>query len=306
MRCALASFVLLAVTAEAAETIRLEGHPRSVMGVAFTPDGRVVSCSGDGIRVWDPAIRKQMAHHAVDGLNALALTPDGKLAAVARRHRVLLVDLATGKTTATLEGHEKRVGRLVFSADGKRLASGGRGARVRLWSIPDGAPLHTFEGHTGDVLALAFRPDGKQLASGDSDGFVRYWDPASGQALSTLKAHDWFVGALAWSPDGRHLATVSKTSEARVFEAPDKQRFEWKGDTKLYAVAYSPDGAMLAAGGRQGWVQLIDPTSGKPGKRLEARYDAGNEGLVDIAWSRGGDWLASAHFDGHVRIWKVD
>ncbi len=299
--------LVLAGAAQAEETIRFEGHARTVTGVAFTPDGRVVSCSGDGIRVWDPATRKQVAHHAgADGLNALAVSPDGKLAAVARRHRVLLVDLATGKTTKKLEAHKKRLGILAFSADGKRLASAGRSGRVRLWSIPEGKLLHTLEGHTENVLALGFRPDNKQLASGDSGGVVRFWDVAGGTALHTLKAHKWFVGALAWSPDGKRLATVSKTRKTKVFEVPEKQLFEWDGGTKLYAVAYSPDGSKLASGGRQGWVQLLDPATGKPGQRLEPKYEDDNKGLVGIAWSHDGRWLASAHFDGRVRLWKVD
>ncbi len=301
-----AALALLAAPGAAEETIRLDGHTGSIVGVAFTPGGDLVSCGRDGLRVWDVGARKLKVHHPVERVASMSVSADGKLAAVGRRQEVLVLDLASGKLTQTLAGHGARVARVAFAPDGRSLASADADGVVRLWGLPGGAAGHVLKGHAANVLALAWRPDGGELASGDSDGVIHFWDPARGAAKDHFKAHDWFIGGLAWAPDGKRFATASKTWSTKVFERPERELFEWKGGTKLYAVAYSPDGKRLASGGRKGWVQLLDPTTGQPTQRLDAKYDDENEGLVDLAWSRDGRWVAAAHFDGHVRVWKVD
>src|SRR5437764_14900496 len=45
---------------------------------------------------------------------------------------------------------------LVFSPDGKLLASGGRNGVVRVWDAATGKELHTFTGHAETIRALAF------------------------------------------------------------------------------------------------------------------------------------------------------
>jgi WD40 repeat protein len=52
-----------------------------------------------------------------------------------------------------------------------------------------------------------FAPDGRFLASGHDDGTVQLWQVDRGSPLATLKAHQRRVEALAFSPDGGLLAT---------------------------------------------------------------------------------------------------
>ena len=73
----------------------------------------------------------------------------------------------------TLEGHSGSVSAVVFSPDGKLLASASWDDTVRLWDPATGASLQTLEGHLDSVSAVAFSPDGKLVASGSNDGTVR-------------------------------------------------------------------------------------------------------------------------------------
>ena len=68
--------------------------------------------------------------------------------------------------------------KVIFSPDGRRLATGDFMAQVRLWDVASGEELLTLKGHTSWVWALAFSPDGSRLYSGGRDQTVRVWETA--------------------------------------------------------------------------------------------------------------------------------
>jgi len=75
-----------------------------------------------------------------------------------------------------LEGHTDRVNAIVFSADGRTLASGSNDHAVKLWDVAGGKAIRTLQGHTDLVSSVAFSPDGRILASGSRDRTLRLWN----------------------------------------------------------------------------------------------------------------------------------
>ena len=106
---------------------------------------------------------------------------------------------------------ESAIMNLVYSADGKLLATATRDNQIQLWDVetmnPQGGPLI---GHKDSVLAVAFSPDGKLLVSGSVDGTVNVWDLSTVRPKAApLTGHnDWVVG-VDFTPDGRHFASSS-------------------------------------------------------------------------------------------------
>ena len=130
----------------------------------------------------------------------------------------------------TLRGHNVSIARLVFSADGKRLASSvdspdgerlasaGRGNVFRLWDAATGREIQTLKGQIQATSGVAFSPDGKRLAGAGPDLSVKIWDTATSEAILVLKGHNAAVTRVAFSADGYRLVSCGG-EEVKVWDA---------------------------------------------------------------------------------------
>src|SRR5579884_2432377 len=110
---------------------------------------------------------------------------------------------------------------VVWSSDGKLLASAGWDSPLRLWDAATGKQIRRFAGHKRDKV-LAWSPDGKTLASAwdDEDSTIYLSDVATGKEIRRLDGrHDDGVHALAWSADGRWLASGGDDNLIRLWSA---------------------------------------------------------------------------------------
>ena len=95
---------------------------------------------------------------------------------------------------------------VAFSADGTTIATGDSGGTAYLWNLA--GQTHTVISEPGTVWAVAFSKNGT-LAVGDADGSTYLRAAATGDNMATLTdpaSGSQGVGAVAFSPDGRLLA----------------------------------------------------------------------------------------------------
>ncbi|KAK6503773.1 hypothetical protein TWF481_008779 [Arthrobotrys musiformis] len=218
-----------------------------------------------------------------------------------------------------LEGHDGEVLRVVFSPDGKQLASCGRESKIRFWSVETGEQIKTLEDiDCSAIYGIAFSPSGKYLAS-SSRFMVKLWDVVLGQHLKSFRGHDLFVMDIAFSPDGKWLTSASEDNEIRLWdtdmvigrgavgggqqvgatEHEIEAAMVLQGhEDSVLAIAYSRDG-ILASGSDDGTVRLWDPTTGKQTQLFEWRT-----GVVKaVAFSPDGKQIASVASVGGGEVW---
>ena len=199
--------------------------------------------------------------------------------------------MATGETLIILTGHTWHVESVVFSPDGKTLASNSTDG-IRLWDTNTGETRHTLTGHTGS--SVVFSPDGKTLASGSgfsgypindelgwfSDYTIRLWDTNTGETRHTLTGHTHDVSSVAFSPDGTTLASGS-WKEVRLWDTNTGDTLNTlTGHTAwVESVVFSPDGTTLASGSDDGTVLLW---SLAPSLREIVSSDINGDGVVNI------------------------
>jgi WD40 repeat protein len=196
----------------------LRGHTWWVGGVAWSPDGTKLISGGQNVILWDAGTGEKLAAVKTYPVDTLAWSSDGIKFAGAQGPTVWVWNIETSKLLQTLNGYGGIVGSIVWSPDGKKIASCETDNRVRLWNPDTGEELHTLlhpkskYAGMGIGCSVAFSPDGRRLASsGWQDNRVIIWDIETGKQLDMLTL-EGEGKSVAWSPDGKTLAVATNTS----------------------------------------------------------------------------------------------
>src|SRR5205814_4775103 len=132
--------------------------------------------------------------------------------------------LATADGKPAKAAHLSIVDSLVYSPDGKYLASGAF-QEVKVWDAQTGLLRFKLTGFADRVVALAFSADGKLLATGGGapteDGELRVLEVPTGKVVADIKGgHSDTVFGVSFSPDGKLLASCGADKFVKVFEIP--------------------------------------------------------------------------------------
>jgi len=290
------------------ESGQLNRHEHSVLAVSFLPNKKTLaSLSRERICLWNWADKSYSSEFKLDAHRfcSMAISVDGRfLAGFTTDGTIVIWNLTTGKLLHPIEGHRSAVHAVAFSPDGATLASAAGAESVILWDFAGRKVRSTLKNTTAE--RLAFFPPRKghpdRLLVAGPKRTPEIWDVSTGDSkrLQSLKGSDLTFYARL-SPDGKHLAAFLRPPNNSKDDVPmmylwdvdkgDVVRTIGKTNAKEYyrshcAIAFSPDGKLLATGGVNLPIQVMTVADGK----LVREIDNSSRGL---AFSPDGKTLAS-------------
>jgi WD40 repeat protein len=247
--------------ASASETFTSEELNGSVYALDISPDDAFFITGDDrgNLQAWELSGAARWTVELPDGIDDLAIKPDGSVVAVASSDEsVRIFDAASGAEQLVVWGHTHDSGGATINPDNSLIVAGYNDDLARMWDVATGAEVWVNEGYgitDSNQLSVSFSPDGTVIASDEGFG-VYLRDVASGDELAYLDTQS-LSETFAFSPDSQLIAVGDWDGILQVYNVADGALlFETKAHNGiLSSISFSADGSLIVTAADDGAVR---------------------------------------------------
>lgn len=283
---------------------------RSPHSISLNPSGTCLAASDQfGASIINLVYRQDFVRYLEYESEPLIVrwSPDGTLIAGSQKSRVVhLWDPKSGerKGVIRVEDAAEVVSFLAWSPDSRYLLTLGNGQEAYIWDVAAKQVRSVIEAGAVHFVSAAWSPDGRTLALGTDEGGLFFAELTNGVLIKLsegLTESQNTMTSVAWSAEGTQLAYTEGT-DIRIFDVEagfPTQRLPGNQKQAL-AIAWSPDGTMIAAGYAQADFIVWQAAQAKP--LFEENEFAGD--VTGLEWTPDGAIILTAG-GGGIKYWGV-
>lgn len=203
----------------------------------------------------------------------------------------------------TYVGHDLKGEAIIqvhYSQDGNYLLSTATEGLAKLWTR-DGELVREFAGTpVAMIFNGAFSSDGKEIITAGYNGIARIWD-VQGNILGEIKGHTSAVTDVVFVDKDKTIVTSSDDGTIRGWSEVKTSLFTSSYPGVTRNMDFNSQVNLIAATQDIGDITLLKPT-GEVVRTIKT-----NQGrLNDVSFSKDGQLLVSAGFDGTSRVFNLE
>lgn len=285
--------------------------PKYVLCMTFTELGELLTGDSNGnIMVWQRGSNKvcRTVVGAHDGpLFSICAMKDGTIVTGGAKDRKVV----QWDSSLTRTGQEAK---LPDMAGGIRTLAQGKGSMLLIGTTRNSILQGTFslnfstvvQGHTEEIWALAVHPTQNQFVTGGYDCQVHLWDTLSHSVVWSRDLGEQ-AQAACFSPDGSVLVLTTRTGRWSVIDSSTRQLYSMHSDgtEPIDAVAFSPNGQLLALGSRDSFIYVYQVSEeGRKYNRI-SRCSGHSSFVIHLDWAVDSTYLRSCSGDYELLYWNA-
>lgn len=239
-------------------------NSKGTLQITFSPDGKRMVFLGGGegeesfsaqLWEWDGDKLQKVELSGIDAAQTASFSFDGKLLAIADDNTIRLYnEYSYDKPLSEFKLPRGRVRSMIFSHDGKHLATEGDDGTVRLWEVELPQPKEESEKYKflqDGFQVISYSPDGKTVA-GVNNNTIRLFN-MNGHQLKEFVVAPGKVTSITFSSDSKAIATGSEKGIIRLFNLNGNLLNQFTAHQgSIRSVIISPNSQQLATIGNDG------------------------------------------------------